>query len=95
MAIESTTDKNLSKLEAQLDLWNARLKEFATKATAAGKSAKIDSRKQIDDLKAKLVVARSKLDEAKAAGGEKWDSVKGGVVRFWKELEDSFKTLTH
>ena len=47
------------------------------------------------ELKSKLVVARSKLDAAKAAGDDKWDAFKEGVESSWKELESAFKKLTH
>lgn len=93
--IESRVDKNLSKLEAQLKLWGAKLNEVAAKANVAGKQASIDSRKQVEGLKAKLAVAQAKLDEAKAAGGEKWDALKQGVEHLWEDLETTFKKLTH
>lgn len=93
--IESHIEKNVSKLEAQLKLWNAKLSEVLAKANVAGQQAKIDSRKQLDELKSKLEGAQSKLDEAKAAGSEKWDTLKQGVERTWQDLEDAFKKLIH
>jgi hypothetical protein len=93
--METHIDKNLSKLEAQLKLWGAKLSEVMAKANVAGQQAKIDSRKQLDELKAKLAVAQSKLDEAKAAGSEKWETLKQGVEHTWQELEGAFKKLVH
>jgi hypothetical protein len=34
--------------------------------------AKIGARKRLDNMKAKIKVAQAKLDEAKAAGRDKW-----------------------
>lgn len=93
--IESRVEKNLSKLEAQLKLWAAKLDEVKAKATDAGQQAKVDSAKQLDELKARLEGARAKLDEAKAVGHEKWDTVKQGVEHAWKDLESAFSKLVH
>jgi len=84
----SHTDTNLSKLEAQLEVWSAKLNEAATKT-------KNESSKQLDDLRSKLAVARTKLDEAKAAGSEKWETFKDGVERTWKDIEGTFQKLIH
>ena len=92
---ESIVDKNLSKLESQLKLWAAKFDEVVAKANVAGQQAKVDSRKQLDELKSKLQVAQSKLDEAKAAGVEKWETLKQGLERSWQELESAFKKLVH
>lgn len=93
--IESSVDKTVSKLETQLTLWSAKLNELAAKVEVAGQETKIDARKRVDDMKAKLKVARAKLDEAKAAGGDKWDQFKSGVETSWKELEGAFQKLMH
>jgi hypothetical protein len=91
----SHLDKNLSKLEEQLKLWNARLYELLAKASVTGQEAKIESRKQLDELKSKLEGAQAKLAEAKTAGSEKWDTFRRGVENTWQELEGAFKKLLH
>ena len=93
--LQSHIDKNLAKMEAQLDLWGAKLKEVVAKANVAGKEAKIESQKEVDELKSSLEAARSKLAEAKAAGSEQWDSFKDGVEHLWQDLEGRFKKLIH
>ena len=93
--IESNVDKSMSKLEDQLKLWGAKLDELVAKMEVAGQETKIDARKHLDEVKTRLVTARSKLDEAKAAGGDKWDGFKTGVESSWKELEAAFQKLTH
>jgi division protein CdvB (Snf7/Vps24/ESCRT-III family) len=93
--IESNVEKTVSKLEDQLKLWGAKLNELAAKADVAGKEAKIDARKHLDEMKANLKVAQSKLDEAKTAGADKWDKFKSGIESSWKELEGAFQKLIH
>ncbi len=92
--IESSVDKTVSKLEDQLKLWGTRLNELAAKIDVAGQGAKIDARKGLGEMKAKIKVAQSKLDEAKAAGGDKWDKFKSGIESSWKDLEGAFQQLT-
>ena len=70
-----------------------QVKKAIASGNVSGQQAKIDSQKQLDQLNSKLQEAQSKLDEAKAAGSEKWETLKGGVEKTWQELEDGFKKL--
>jgi peptidoglycan hydrolase CwlO-like protein len=92
---ESNVDKTVSKLQDQLTLWGAKLNELVAKIEVVGNETKIDARKHLDEVKAKLKVAQSKLDEAKAAGAGKWDKFKSGLDSSWKELEGAFQKLVH
>ncbi len=93
--IEGRIDRTITRLEDQLELWGARLKEAIAKGEVAGQEAKIGSRKQTDELKAKIDAAQAKLQALKAAGSDKWDTFKADIDSSWKELEDAFKKLTH
>jgi len=84
---------HVGKREAQLKRWGAKLDRLVAKAEKAGADAKVEERKCIDDLKAKVQTAHSKLAELKAAGGEKWGVLKTGVESAWSELEAAFKKL--
>jgi len=92
---ESSVDKTLSRLEDQLALWNAKLNDLVARVEVAGQQTKIDARKHLDEVKSQLDVARSRLEEAKTAGGDRWDKFKGGVESTWKDLERAFHKLTH
>lgn len=89
------TESNAGKMETQLKQWGAKLDELLAKAEEAGTEAKIDYRKRIDDLKAKHRVAQTKLDEIRAAGSEKWETLRTGVERAWNELESAIKKVTN
>jgi chromosome segregation ATPase len=91
--IEASVDKSLSKFEAEIESWGAKLREVVAKVEAAGQETKSDAREQLEDVKAKLAVARAKLDEAKRAGGDRWDKFKAGVESSWRELERAFHHL--
>jgi hypothetical protein len=88
-----TRGAHVGRMETQLQQWGAKLDEFVAKADEAGAEAKIDYRKGIDDLKAKHRGAQGKLDELKAAGSEKWETLKAGVESAWNELDVAFKKL--
>lgn len=87
-------DKNFAKLEAQLDDWRVKVDQLLVKALVAREEAEIRSRKQLDELKQELDVARTRLDEAKVAGASRWESFKEGLENTWRELERTFKQLT-
>ena len=93
--IGANVDTTVSKVEGQLELWGAKLKELVAKAEVAGKETKLDAHKHLDEVKAKLVAARNRLDEAKAAGSEKWTSFKSSVESSFKDLEEAFHKLAH
>ncbi len=88
-------EAHVGKMEAQLKQWGAKLDELVAKTKEVGAEAKVEYRKGIDDLKAKHQAAQAKLDELKAAGGEKWESLKAGVESVWGEVEAAFKKLTN
>lgn len=81
-------------METRLQRLGAKLDDLVAKAKEAGAGAKSDHRKRIDDLKARYGVARSKLDDLRVAGSEKWATVKAGVESAWTDLESTFKKLT-
>jgi hypothetical protein len=85
----------LGKMEEQLKQWGAKLDSMTEKVTAAGAKAKADERKVVADLRAKQELAQAKLDELKAAGGDKWDTFKAGVESAYNELEATFKKLVN
>lgn len=93
--IGNSVDATIGKLEDQLTLWKAKLNELAAKTQAAGHEAKVNaSKKELEDLRLKIATAQAKLDESKAAGGDKWESFKDGIASSWSELEEAFKGLT-
>jgi hypothetical protein len=93
--IETSVDKTVSKVEGQIASWGAKLDELVAKADVAGRGARADARSHLDEMKTRLKIAQLKLAEAKAAGGDRWDTFKLGVESSWKELEGAFQKLTH
>jgi chromosome segregation ATPase len=91
--IESTIDKSIAKMDAQLSLWNARLGELIAKGKVAGQEAKQDARERLDDLKAKIDAAQAKLEEAKKLRNQHWEEFRATIEGAWKQAEAAFKKL--
>jgi len=87
------TQEHMGKLETQLKNWGARLDQIVAKAEKAGSTVNVERRQCVDDLKAKYQVAQSKLGELKAAGSEKWETLKTGLDAAWGDLEAAFKKM--
>jgi ElaB/YqjD/DUF883 family membrane-anchored ribosome-binding protein len=83
-------EMNVGKMEAQLQQWGAKLDDLVAKA---GSEAKTDYQQLIDDLKTKYQLAQSRLDQLKAAGGEKMATFKDGMDSAWNEVEVAFQKL--
>jgi hypothetical protein len=85
--------QEVGKIETRLRQLGMKLDSLAAKAVEHGTDAKLDYRKQIDLIKDKHSLVRSKLDAYRAANGQKWDNFKDGVETAWHDLETAFKAL--
>ncbi len=90
---ESKLDSPVVTMESQLALLGSKLQELADHAAATGDELKHDYRKRVQGLKAKHQRAQVKFDICKAAGADKWDTLKEGMERAWRELKDAFDAL--
>jgi hypothetical protein len=88
-----TAGQDIGRIERRLRQLGAKLDGLVTKAEEAGTEAKMDYRRQIDNIKEKHSAVQGKLDAFRAANGQKWDSFKGGIETAWHELENAFKAL--
>jgi hypothetical protein len=90
-----TREAPVGAMEKELKEWGTKLDALVAKADTAATEAGVDHRKRVDDLKAKYRVAQSKLDELKATGSDKWQTIETGVEGAWNELRAAFKELTN
>ncbi|MFH1807499.1 MAG: hypothetical protein ABIJ09_02045 [Pseudomonadota bacterium] len=84
---------HIDRLETQLKHWGETLDALVAKVDAAGADATFVRRRHVSDLQAKYHSAQLKIDELKAAGSEKWQTLRGGVDSAWKDLEHAFKDM--
>jgi hypothetical protein len=88
-----TTGQEVGKIETRLRQLGTKLDRLTAKAAEAGADAKLDYHKQIELIRDKHSVVRSKLAAFRAANGQKWDNFKGGVETAWHDLENAFRAL--
>ena len=87
------TDKRRAyeeKLEAQMKEWNAQIDLLKAKADTAKAEAKVEYYARIEALQQKQDMARTKLQELRAAGDEAWEDLKAGVENAWDEVKSAF-----
>ncbi len=84
-------EADVGKMEAQIEVWGAKINGLAAAAAKAGVGARIDLHLHIDDLKVKRAVALAKFDEFKTAEAAKRASLKTGLEHAWSELEAAFR----
>lgn len=85
-------DAYQQKLQAQLDEWNAKIKQLEARMSQANADAKIQYQEQLEELKAKQAAARDKLDELSAASEDAWQDMKQGFEDSWSRLSDAIQS---
>ena len=85
----------LDKIETQIREWAAKINELKAKAEQGSADLKSKMTQEIEDLRARKEAAQQKLAEMRAAGAEKWESLKTGTekaVEEWKKKWESLKS---
>lgn len=75
------------KMEAQMNILNAKIEEFNARAKKAKAEAKIEYNKNLEDLKMKRDALKSKLQQMKEAGGKAGEELKAGVQKAMDDLK--------
>lgn len=87
----SERDIYIEKAKARLDQWNADIAKMQAKVEEAQADAKIDYRKQLEDMRKQRDEAEVRLKELRAAGDDAWSDMKAGFDSAWKNLSDAFE----
>jgi hypothetical protein len=80
----------VGKMETQLKLWGTRIDKFAARTQKAGSLARFEDLLYIDELKALLAIAQSKLDEFRAGGDAERARLEAEVKSACNELDAAF-----
>lgn len=90
----STRDAYIQKMQAQMDIWAAKIDALRARAHMADADAKIEMNKQIDKLESKQNHMKDKIAEMRNAGEGAWEDLKSGAERAWHDLGDAVKSAT-
>jgi len=82
----STKEAYKQKIEAELELVQAKLAEFKAQAKISTADARIKHAKQVEDIEQKVGATKAKLKELGAASEDAWEQFKEGVESTWGAL---------
>jgi hypothetical protein len=82
------------KLEAQLNEWDAKLKQLGAKAQKATADARITYENDIESLKGKRAAARKALAELGERGDNAWEDMKDGMEKAWDEMSKAIDKIS-
>lgn len=83
----SKRDAYINKIKDQLDELNTKMGELEAKAQEAKDDARAKYKEEMRNLDKQSKLAVAKLDEIKAAGEDKWES----MVAEMEKVRDAFK----
>jgi gas vesicle protein len=87
----STKEAYKQKIEAELELAQAKLAEFKAQAKVSTADARIKSAKQVDELEQMIGATKAKLKELGEASEDAWEQLKDGVESAWGALSAAIR----
>jgi hypothetical protein len=90
----STKEAYRQKIEAELELAQAKLDEFKAQAKSSAADTRIHYAKQVDELEQKVVTTRTRLKELVEASDDAWEQLKVGVESAWGVLSAAIRNAT-
>jgi len=88
----SAKDAYKQKIEAELELAQAKLAEFKAQAKSSAADARIKYSKQVDELEQKINTTKGKLKELGEASDDAWEQLKVGVESAWGALSTAIRS---
>jgi hypothetical protein len=87
----STKEAYKQKIEAELELAQARLAQWNAKAKVMAADGNVEYAKRVEELEQKVQSTRAKLKELTEAGEDAWESLKSGVESAWGSLSSGIR----
>ena len=87
----STKEAYKQKIEAELELAEAKLAEFQAQAKSSAADARIQHAKQVDELEQNINATKAKLKELGEASDDAWEQLKVGVESAWGALSAAIR----
>lgn len=87
----STKEAYKEKIEAEVDLAQAKLAELKAQARSSTADARIEYDEQIDKLLQKVEATRDKLKELGESGEDSWEQLKDSIEHTWNSLNSTIR----
>jgi chromosome segregation ATPase len=87
----STKEAYKQKIEAELELAQAKLAKFKAQSKSSAAEARIKYAKQIDELEQKFDATKTKLKELGEASDDAWEHLKDGLESAWGALSAAIR----
>ncbi len=88
-----TKEAYRQKIEAELDLAQAKLAELKAQAKNSAADANIKYAEQVEELERGVDATKARLNETRD-GDDKWERFKEGVGSVWGTVSDTFRDTT-
>jgi hypothetical protein len=79
------------KIEAELELAQAKLAEFKAQAKISSADARIKHAKQVDEIEQRVGATKAKLKELGEASEDAWEQLEDGVESAWGALSAAIR----
>ncbi len=89
----SKKDEYRRKLQAQLEQWEAELKEYRARAVEAGAEAQAWLHEELQALEPRVAEVRATLSELSQAGEETWARIQQDMEPLWASLSAAFDRI--
>ena len=87
----STKEAYKQKIEAELELAQAKLTEIKAQAKISTADVRLKHAKQVDEIEQKVSTMKARLKELCESSEEAWEQLKGGVESAWSALSASIR----
>lgn len=87
----STKEAYKQKIEAEVEVAQARLAELRAEAKNSAADTRIKYEKQIEKLEQNIDATKSKLKELGEASDDAWEHLKDGVENTWDTLSQAVR----
>jgi hypothetical protein len=87
----STKEAYKQKIEAELELAQAKIDEFKAQSKISTADARIKYAKHVDEIEQRVGATKAKLKELGEASEEAWEQLKDGVESAWGALSTAIR----
>lgn len=87
----STKEAYKQKMEAELEIAQAKLAEFKAQVKSSAADVGIENAKQVEEFEKSVDATKVKLKELSAADDDTWEQIKDGVESAWGKLSAAIR----